>query len=201
MKSKQVGIVLIGFGLFVVSAIFFEWLPLNVIVSLLPVSMAVFVVGGMLLLPLAIPPTLRVVAVAIRALFGVEGGLALREVGRQQGRTNLTVGVLAVSVMVSFGFGNSLLNSVRNVQQWVRNISGFDYFVRGTMPDMGTMAATTAPESLGDELRAIDGVERVGLMAFVPARAENMPVILQAHTVDPRRDLPIDLDQGDPAQA
>ena len=150
-----------------VAAILGEWLPIGVIVPLLPVTMAVFVVSGMLLLPLAVPPTLRGVGTAIRRLFGVEGGIAMRDLGRRPNRTNLTIGILAVSIMVSFGYGNNMLNSVRDTQEWVHRISLLDYFVRGTMPDTGIMAAVTVPESLAEELRQIDEVERVSLMALL----------------------------------
>src|SRR5262249_26065175 len=153
------GLGLVGFALAVTVGLINGWYPPGVDAALLPPLMAGLLIGRVLALPLLLrplpPPTGRL----LRALRGTEGRLAFRDLERHPGRTALTVGVLFIAVVVAVAFGQTLKNTVRDIDTWFRRTLLADFLVRGVMPDPGLLAPSAIPEDLGDRLAALDGRE------------------------------------------
>src|SRR5262249_14482031 len=169
--------------------------------ALVAPSLAVGMVGCVLALPLVLPALARLVALGLRPLLGLEGSLAFRQLDRQPTRTALTAGVLFVGVAVSLGLGSSLLNNIRDIHKWYERTIVADFLVRGFMPDANFILTANLPEALGDELAALDGVERVDRIAFILGRAraaDGTPqrLAILARTFAPDRPLRLDVAAG-----
>jgi putative ABC transport system permease protein len=174
------------------------WLAPSLSRALMAPGIALFLVGCVLALPLVLSPLLSFCAWLLQPVLGVEGTLAFRQLARHRIRTGLTVGVLLVAVAVAMAFGNSLLNTVRDLRSWYEQAVVGDFLVRGSMPDTGFLLPTALPESLGRDLGNLKDAARVERISFVPARANGEQVLVLARTFAADKPLPIDLQQGDP---
>lgn len=160
-----------------------------------PIFMALLV-GCVLVVPLVTGPLSRLWAALLVPVLGVEGRLAFRQLARHRTRTNLTVGVLFVAVVVAVSMGGSLLTNVRDSADWYdRTIIG-DYFVRGVIPDTGTSRAAVIEPRIGDEIAALEGVESVVPFVFVQSRAVDRQIIVLARTFE-TTPLPLDMEEGE----
>src|SRR5262249_35988044 len=138
-------------------------------------------------------------AAALLHLLGQEGRLAIRQLERQRTRTGLTVGVLMVAIVFVIGFGQSFRNSLRHIHDWWERVIAIDFYVRAAWPDLTTHITTAAlPETLAEEIAALDGVEHVGKFNFIAARANDRPVVVLAFTVPPNRPPSLALVDGEP---
>src|SRR5262249_31970412 len=147
--------------------------------DVMPLVLSVLLVGCVLALPLVLGPLLALTHRLLRRPFGVEGVLALRQLERPRTRPVLTAGVPFIGVMVSIGFGTTLLNNVRDIDTWFHNTIPADFLVRRTLPDTGTLSSAALPEGLLEKVRSLEGVEPpVGRLTFVQAVAAGQPVIL-----------------------
>lgn len=163
-----------------------------------PLFMAL-VTGCVLAVPLVTPVLSRFWAAVLTPVLGMEGRLAFRQLERHRTRTNLTVGVLFVAVVVAVSMGGALLTNVQDSADWYdRTIVG-DYFVRGVIPDSGTMRAAAIEPRIGTEIAALEGVEEVYPFSFLEARAAGRPVIVLARAFD-SGPLPLDLEVGAPEE-
>jgi putative ABC transport system permease protein len=195
-----VGLALLAVVVLLVAGLAGDWIPAAAAMPFVPLAMALYLVGWALLLPLILGPLLRFARLLARAVPGVEGGLALRQLQRRPGRTALTAGALLVAVLFAVGFGLAFRNQVRDIQDWLAQVSDGDFFVRGAWPD-ATSAVTTAPlpETLADEIRALDPrIERVDRYRYIPARAGGQVVVVLAFTFRPERRGSLPLVGGDP---
>jgi putative ABC transport system permease protein len=129
-------------------------------------------------------------------ISGVEGEVARRQLSRYPARTALTAGVLFVAVVTALAFGQSLLNTLRDLRRWCHRAIPADFLVRASRPDTAFLLATALEDSLGDELARLDGVAAVDRISFLPARVQGRPVLVLARTFDPQRPLPLDLRGG-----
>ena len=173
-----------------------RWFSSTTITALLPVCMAGFLVGAMLMMPLVVGPLLALVSPLVRPILGIEGQLALGQLRRRPTRTSLTVGVLFIALVVTIAMGTSLLNNIRDIGRWTERTITADYLVRSVMPDTGVIAAAALPERLADKLSALDGVRRIDKLNFVPVRVGGEAVLLLARSHDPGRPLAFDLVEG-----
>ena len=189
-----VGVVLIAVTGVLFALLVNESLPISISAQLLPFGMACVIAGGILCIPLTLPWLSVIAAALLRPILRAEGRIALRHLRRRPTRTGLTVAVLAVSVIIAIGFGNALQNSVGNIRKWARQISAVDFFVRAYMPDPNMMTVTAMPEALGDEIAAIDGVDFVHKINFIPIQAGGQSVILIQKTFDLEAPIMIDLE-------
>jgi putative ABC transport system permease protein len=178
-------------------AVVFDWFPPALGQVLLPPSLAVCTIGFVLLIPLVVRPLIRLVAAGLKPLLGVESVLACRQLGRNRNRTSLTVGVVFVAVLVAMGLGNSLLNNVRSVHVWYERTIVADFLLRGTMPDTGSMAAAALPEAYANQLRALEGVQRVEKVNFILSSAQGRRVVVLARSMETGAPLGLDLVEGD----
>jgi putative ABC transport system permease protein len=174
-----------------------RWWPATTGVALMPLAFTVMLVGFVLALPLGLGGLLRLARLLLRRPFGTEGLLALRHLERQRTRTALTAGVLFIGVIVTVGFGNTLHNSIRDIDTWYRKTIPSDFLVRRALPDSGTLSSAALPEELLDKVRGLDGVAPpVGRLSFVQGVAAGHNVIIIARDFHRERPLPMALLEG-----
>jgi putative ABC transport system permease protein len=197
-----IGLAFLVGALLLVLAPVCNWLPAEVALTLVPPTMAMFLVGCVLVVPLILSPLSRMVGKVLRPLLGSEGGLALRQLDRHQGRTALTAGVLLIAVVFAIGFCQTLINNFRDIHGWLDRVAEGDFFVRGAWPDAAA-AVTTAPlpESAASDIAALapDLVERVDKFSYIPSRANGRDVMVLAYTYRSESPLPLQLADGDEA--
>jgi putative ABC transport system permease protein len=156
-------------------------------------SLGVLLVGSVLSLPLLVGPMLRLLdALPLR----LESRLAVQQLARHRGRTSLTAGVLFLALVVAIAFGQTLRTTLNDLRHWYRQTIVADYLLRGAMPDASFSIAPALPESLGAEIRALDGAS-VDFISFLPAEVEGKQALVLARTFAPDRPLPLDLQEGD----
>src|SRR5205823_6534000 len=166
--------------------------------SLLAPVMALGSVGCVLAIPLVIGPLLTFVGRLLRTSLGLEGGLAVRQLQRQRTRTNLTVGILSIAIFITIGLGNGIQANVEDIRSWTRKVVAADYFVRGAQPDAAyAITAASLPESVGEELASLPGVEHVDKLSWILARAQGRHVVVLAYSFAPNPPLSLDLVQGE----
>src|SRR5262249_10291290 len=137
------GLALLAAVFLAVLALASGWIPAAEAIPFVPPAMALYLVGCALALPLALGPLLRLTRRLLRAVLGVEGGLALRQLERRPGRTALTAAALLVAVLFAIGFGQAFRNQLAHINDWLARVSDCgDFFVRGAWPD-ATSAVTT----------------------------------------------------------
>jgi putative ABC transport system permease protein len=127
----------------------------------------------------------------MRFVFGTEGGIAVRQLAARPERAARACGVGFVTVVLVVGFGHTVLNTLADVRAWADRAIPADLLVRGAPPDPGFVLNVPLPESLGDELRSLDGVSGVDRIAFVPTAANGVPILVLARTFAPERPLPL----------
>ncbi len=190
---SYLGLVLVALCLVAAAGLLLGTLPAT---AAAPLFMTL-ITGCVLVVPLVTPALSRCWAAALVPVLGMEGRLAFRQLERHRTRTNLTVGVLFVAVVVAVSMGGSLLTNVRDSADWYdRTIVG-DYFVRGVIPDSGTMRAAALEPRIEQEIAALEGVEAVYPFSFLQARAVERPVVVLARAFD-SGPLPLDLEEGAP---
>jgi putative ABC transport system permease protein len=186
------GLGLVAVMLALEAALISEWFTPAMNRSLLAPGLAVGLVGCVLAIPLVLRPLMHLTAIILKPLLGLEGRIALRQLERQPTRTALTVGVLFIAVVVSIGFGLSLRNNIGDIYRWCDQNVGYDFMVRGIMPDTTTiMTAAAIPEDLADQFTAMNGVERVTKIRFVPARIQGCQVIAIPLSLSRNSPLPL----------
>ncbi|MCA9135805.1 MAG: FtsX-like permease family protein [Planctomycetales bacterium] len=137
-------------------------------------------------------------AALLRPLYGhTIPWLARRQLLRHRLRTSLTVGVLFVAIATGVGLAGSVIESVNDVRGWYRNTMVADFFIRAMSPDMASGQAADLPDTLGNEISAIQGIESVETVRFVRGRVADRSVIIIAHDFDRAAMVQFDLVQGD----
>ncbi len=131
-------------------------------------SLVVSLISVVLLLPIFLPPAVKLLAWPVHSWLGVEGDMSERLVLRRATRSALTIGVLFISISTSLGVGNAVFTIHDDIHRWIDRTITADFLLRVTMPDASGQAAASMPESLGDEIRALDGVERVDPVVQIP---------------------------------
>jgi putative ABC transport system permease protein len=181
---------------FALVAVLYAWgiIPLQAGTPLTAIGLA----GCVLLMPAAVGLVSNGVAEAFYRLVGFEGELAARQLPRRRLRTSLTAGVLFVALVLGIGLGSALLSNIEDIRQWYQRVIAGDYFLRATMPDMGTGLAADMPEGLAEDIQRIPGIVDIETACFFRATAQGRPVIVVARSFAKGRQLPLDLEQGDP---
>lgn len=134
-----------------------------------------------------------------RVLFGIEGMLAVRQLGVRPERTTRAGGVVFLAVVMVVGFGHSVLNTLADVRGWTDRAIPAHFLVRGGLPDPGFVLNVPLPEQLGEDLRKIDGVARVEQISFLSTSVNDTPVLVLARTFPAEQSLPLDLRGSDPS--
>jgi putative ABC transport system permease protein len=196
-----VGLALLGVAVVVTLAIVHGWIPPRPAVQLVAPMLGLFLATCVLVLPAILTPLLGLARRLLKPLLGAEAGLAMRHLERNQGRAVLTAGVLLVAVVFAIGFGQSLINNLRDIHGWIERISACDFFIRKTWPPDLTTAITTA--ALPDRLDKIDDprlVQRIDKVSFLSGQAGGQEVAILACSYSSDRLPALALAAGDPAE-
>ncbi len=127
----------------------------------------VFTLSFVLVVPIVLGPMARLAAAVLYPILGVEGRIAQRQVLRRRVRTTLTIGLLFIAVSIAITLGTMILNNVEDIRNWQAKTFQGDFIIRTMTPDLATGATAPMPESLGNELRAIDGVANVDSIRYM----------------------------------
>ncbi len=136
------------------------------------------VLAAVLLAPamsLGLARALRPVLARIRP---VEGALAADSLIQGPRRTSGTVAALMLSLALVISLGGLARSSYNSIEDWMRIALNPDLFV--TTAESATARSFVFPSSLGDGLRAIDGVGEVQLVRSVRVLVKNTPILVVA---------------------
>jgi putative ABC transport system permease protein len=129
--------------------------------------------------------------------LGVAGALAVGELLRHPARSLLAVSLLAVALAAAVCFSQTADGLRHDLRRWCRRTVVADFLAYGSVPDTGFLLTTALPDRVGADLGAVEGVESVERIAFLPARGEGPSVLVLARTFPPAGALPLDLREGD----
>ncbi len=193
-----VGLLLVLLPTSLTFGIVFEWVGPELIPRLVGAAMALGLIGLVLLMQLTVRPMIGFLNVTLSRVLGVETRLALRQLGASLGRTNLTVAVLFVAVTVAVATGATLVTHTNDIRDNLHRIAAGDYFVRSAWPKTTLLLPAPMPETLGDELRAIEGVSSVDTVTWITSRVGDQSLTIAAVSNESDAPLPLDVEQGDP---
>ncbi|MBS0207589.1 MAG: ABC transporter permease [Planctomycetes bacterium] len=176
------------------------------ILRILPIEFAVpggcaALIGLVLAIPSCLRPLSGVISWLPRQIRPVETQMALGQLLLHPIRAMLTVGTVFLALAAGIALGTTILNSTRDIDNWVDKLLVADFWVRAMMPDMATASAADVPAEVGQELRQVEGIEHVGTMRYVSMRVSNQPAMLIAKPVGPQDRLPLDLKAISEAEA
>ncbi|MEE8164630.1 MAG: FtsX-like permease family protein, partial [Myxococcota bacterium] len=197
-RSIVAGVFLVAFPTYVTLGMVFEWFARELTPVLLAPAMAFGLIGLVLLLPLVVPILSRLVSMTLGRVCGVEGRLAIRQLNGRPARTNLTVAVLFIAVVVGVATGTALVTHVDDIRDNIDRIAGDDYLVRSAVPKATLLFPASMPESLGEELRVIEGVSSIDTVTWFPARSGDQPMTILAISNETGGSMPLDFEAGDP---
>jgi putative ABC transport system permease protein len=196
-RKGILGLVLLLVGVLAAAAPCWGWVAGRVGQELFPPALAVLLAGGVLAFPLLLMAMLR----ALRVLpLGLLSRLAVQQLEQHPSRTGLTAGVLFLALAAAVGFGQSLRGILHDLHDWYRRTIVADFLIRASMPDTTFTLATSLPDNLAAEVRAVSGVAAVDRLAFLPAEGEGRDVLVLARTFSLDGPLPLDLREGEPGR-
>ncbi len=195
-RGVQLGFTLLAIAGLFVTLLLSGRLPSGLAKVCLGPALAAMMTGMILALPPALPALLRGVSRLTWRFGRIESDMGVRQLRRHPVRTALTVGVLSISIMVCLAVGNTLVNNIRDIGDWGRNISAADYFVRAYMPDPGMTALTALPNATERELLDLDGVTDIFKVNFIPGTSDGQPILIMPKSFDAGRPLLLDLVEG-----
>jgi putative ABC transport system permease protein len=152
-----VGAVLVVISACVIVTAAYGFVPIWVSI----VGVLLLFVSLVLVLPLLLIPAAKLLGAVIYPVFGFSGELAQRQLLRRRSRSILTMGVLFVSAATGIGTGVTVLNDSQDVDTWFERSVGGDFFVRAMMLDMGTGQTADLPPEVGEEIAAVDGIDKL----------------------------------------
>jgi putative ABC transport system permease protein len=126
--------------------------------------------------------------------------MSQRLVGRHAGRSALTVGVLFIAVASGIGTGNSVFSITSDIRAWYERTIAADFLLRTMMPDMTGQDAVNMPETLGDELAQIPGINLVDPVRFMRADARGHDAVLVSRNFSLYERLPLAVAESDAAR-
>ena len=182
------------------------------IVGYLPVQMLIvlgmiFTVAFLLLVPMVLGLLAWLVAAVLRPLLRTEGRIAHRQILRRRVRTTLTIGILYLAVSTAISLGTNILDNVQDIHTWMDKTLKGDFFIRLMNQDVASGLAAKMPESLVNDIRAVEGVANVdsirqitGSVHSPSAEGGKLGVIVVVRDFTDKGNLPLDIKDGDPAQ-
>ena len=136
---------------------------------LLPIFGVIFTAAFVMLVPMVLKAMSKGTAAVLYPLLKVEGQLASRQILRRRARATLTIGILYIAVSMAVSLGITLVNNVNDVRTWFDKTMNGDFFVRATSIRHGHGLRVQMPESMGDDIRRIDGVKNVDSLPTISA--------------------------------
>ncbi len=133
----------------------------------------------------------------IAPILGVEARLAQRQLLRHRGRTTLITSVLFIAISTGIGLACTIIDNVRNVEQWCSRALVGDFFVRAAMPDLSTGRAADLPEEFGESLRSLPVLlASIDSLRFLSAKAGEQSVIVIVREFNADDQVYFDLMEG-----
>jgi putative ABC transport system permease protein len=142
-----------------------DWRP-EMLISAGGSSLMLFLLGGVLTIPLLIDLLERSARLLAVSLYGNEGRLGSANIRRSVNRTMLTVACLMIALVMIIGIGSLSHSFKEDVRVWVNNALGGDLFV--TAPD-------PLKESFATQLLDTPGVQVVSPTRFFSVRIARTP--------------------------
>jgi putative ABC transport system permease protein len=189
------GLVLLLLGLLGMLGCVFGWFIPDHATACALVAM----VGCVLMLPQFLEVASQGIRRALGPWFQTEGTLAVRQLLRHRYRTSWTVAVLFLAMGTGLGMACTILDNIRNVQQWYKRTLVGDFYVRAAMPDMATGQSADMPDDLPQRLLNIPGIQSIDSMRMVNAQSGDGSVFVVARNFEDDTVSAMDLMQGDPA--
>lgn len=187
------GVVVIAVCTLCLSLSIAGWLPMVHAIW----SSILMLAGIVLILPMVVRPLSAVVVSFFKPLAPVESRLARQQLLRHGSRTALTIGVVFIAASTGIGLANSVMDNVENVRSWYRKAIVADFFVRATAPDMATGLGADLPETVGAQLKRVEGIKSMDAMRYqrIKVAEEQAILIARDHTTGEEPDL--DVMKGD----
>jgi putative ABC transport system permease protein len=164
------GVLLTGGSLAIIFGSIFGILGIDIAAYFGPVLL----IGLVMLDSVILGPQVSFVSWLLRPFARVEATLALKQVLRHHARSALTVAVLFIAGSAGVGMANSIIDNVRDVNDWYSQAIVGDYFIRAMMPDMAKGTAPDLPEGIGDDLQKLKneqkGIAWIDGASFIEAR-------------------------------
>lgn len=195
---RYVGLGLICVALVNVFGFTFRWWEPTA--ELFGPSFMLILIGFVLALPWILKPLQPFVSKLFGKVLGVEGSLAIRQLERQPSRTSLTVGVLFIGVIITVGFGISLLDSTNDIEHWYDGTLQADFYVRSSMPNFKSQFAVEQRREVEKEIRDIPGVTGVRKTNFLNKTVDGQQVLLLARDFAPSLTLDLSPTRGTEAE-
>lgn len=130
-----------------------------------------------LLSPILIIAFAEFVSPILRRLAGVEGRLGADNLTRAPGRTSVTVSALMIGIALSVAVKGTMLSFKASVEEWLHQSVTADLVIRSSSALPGP-DAVDMPETLGDEIRKVAGVEAVNRFRMVQQEYQGTNVVL-----------------------
>jgi putative ABC transport system permease protein len=157
------------------------------------------VLAAVLLAPAMSLGLARVLRPVLARIRPVEGSLAADSLIQGPRRTSGTVAALMLSLALVISLGGLARSSYQSITDWMRVALNPDLFV--TTAESVTARSFVFPASLGDELRALDGVGTVQLVRSVRVMVKDTPIMLVAVDIaDLGRHAKLPAVEGNPDQ-
>jgi len=163
---------------------------------LLPIFGVMFTAAFVMLVPIVLKSMSKGTANLLYPLLKVEGQLASRQILRRRARATLTIGILYVAVSMAVSLGITLVNNINDVRTWFDKTMNGDFFVRATSLEMASGSSVQMPESMGDDIRRIDGVKNVDTYRTISIKAGDQSVLLCIRGFTDKDALPLVLKEG-----
>jgi putative ABC transport system permease protein len=136
------------------------------------------VVAALLVVPLLCVALARALRPLLRRVLAVEGALAADSLIQAPRRTSATVAALMLSLALVVAFAGMAQASYSSIVEWMNVSLNPDLFV---LPSQNLVTQTTRfPVTMGRELAALDGVDRVQMVRSGRITFRDTPVMLVA---------------------
>jgi putative ABC transport system permease protein len=119
----------------------------------------IFLVFVVPVIPLVLTPLSRAASFLLRPFARAEARIARQQLLRRRVRTTLTIGVLFVASSTGLGLASTVLDNIRDVQQWYRRVMAGDFFIRVLTPDLVAWTTPQLPPGVEEEVRAVPGID------------------------------------------
>jgi putative ABC transport system permease protein len=136
------------------------------------------ILAALLLTPVLAMGLARLLRPLLRALWPVEGALAVDSLLQSPRRTSATVAALMISIALTLGMAGIARGAHASIIEWLRTTLDPDLFV--TTSRTLTTAAFRFPASMAGELRRLEGIARVQGVRSMRIRLGDKLVLLSA---------------------
>lgn len=157
------------------------------------VGVVLLLVSVVLLVPVALRPAVTLLSWPLRGRESLEMQMSTRLVLRHAGRSALTIGVLLIAVAAGVGTSNAVFSVTNDTRTWYERTITADFLLRAAMPDMSGQDQTSIDESVGKQISAIEGIDRVEAVRLLRVEAGGEDAMLIAREFNLYQYVPLDI--------